>query len=117
MLNTSPTAQAIPLRSTTVGRISPTALEHDYRPNGVQVAASQYDATGHLIQLTDANGKPTNFAINETSQTETVTDRTATRPPTLTMPTATSSPKPMPSAKPAATPTTPTTTSFPKPTR
>ncbi len=44
-------------------------------PRGVQVAASQYDATGHLTQLTDANGKPTAFAINETGQTETVTDR------------------------------------------
>ena len=44
-------------------------------PRGVQVAASQYDATGHLTQLTDAYGKPTAFAINETGQTETVTDR------------------------------------------
>jgi RHS repeat-associated protein len=54
---------------------TPPPLSTIIGPNGVQVAASQYDATGHLIQLTDANGKPTNFAINETSQTETVTDR------------------------------------------
>jgi RHS repeat-associated protein len=41
----------------------------------LEVASSQFDSIGHLIQLTDANGKPTAFAINETGQTETVTDR------------------------------------------
>jgi RHS repeat-associated protein len=54
---------------------TPLPLDFIIDPRGVEVAASQYDATGHLIQLTDANGKPTAFAINETGQTETVTDR------------------------------------------
>jgi len=54
---------------------TPPPLSFIIDPRGVEVAASQFDGAGHLIQLTDANGKPTNFAINETGQTETVTDR------------------------------------------
>jgi RHS repeat-associated protein len=54
---------------------TPLPLDFIIDPRGLEVASSQFDSIGHLIQLTDANGKPTAFAINETGQTETVTDR------------------------------------------
>jgi RHS repeat-associated protein len=57
------------------GPNTPPLLSAILNPNGVEVAASQYDGSGHLINLTDANGKSTAFNINETSQIETVTDR------------------------------------------
>jgi len=61
--------------STTFDYYSGTFLNSITDAQGIRVAAPQFDSTGHLSQIIDANGKTSVFTTNETAQTETITDR------------------------------------------
>ena len=44
-------------------------------PRGVRPITQYYDASGHIFQTVDANGKIINYTLNESAQTDVITDR------------------------------------------